>query len=78
MGVRVWRERAEQIVSTASAFSREHLSTAVALVYETDKKFRDGYKDDRLVMEGLVLALRPPATALRTLRRSTKEKSVRA
>ena len=57
MGVRIWRERAEQVMGTAGSFSREQLSQAIAAIYETDKKFRDGYKDDRIVMEGLVLAL---------------------
>lgn len=57
LGVRIWRDRAEQIVATASAFASSHLAQAVALIYDTDRKFRDGYKDDRLIMEGLVLAL---------------------
>ena len=57
LGVRMWRDRAEQIVGTASAFTTEHLNKAVTLIYETDKKFREGYKDDRLVMETLILAL---------------------
>lgn len=56
-GVRIWRDRAEQVIATAGAFSRDHLNRALAAIYETDKKFRDGYKDDRLVMETLVLAL---------------------
>jgi hypothetical protein len=29
----------------------------VELFYDTDKKFREGYKDDQLIMELLVLAL---------------------
>lgn len=57
IGVRLWRDRAEQVVATASAFPRESLARAVELLYETDKKFRDGYKDDQLIMELLVLAL---------------------
>ncbi len=57
LGVRMWRDRAEQVVATAAAFKREHLAKAVASIYDTDKKFREGYKDDRLVMESLVLAL---------------------
>jgi DNA polymerase-3 subunit delta len=57
LGVRMWRDRAEQVVTTANAFSRDHLARAVSLIYQTDKKFRDGYKDDRLVMETLILAL---------------------
>jgi DNA polymerase-3 subunit delta len=57
MGVRMWRERAEQIVSTAGIFKAEHLAKAIALIYETDKKFREGYKDDRTTMETLVFGL---------------------
>ena len=57
IGVRIWRDRAEQVIATASAFPRESLSRAVELLYDTDKKFREGYKDDQLVMELLVLAL---------------------
>lgn len=60
LNVRMWRDRAEQVVATASAFTRDHLAAAVALIYETDKKFREGYRDDRLVMESLVLALTSP------------------
>jgi DNA polymerase-3 subunit delta len=56
-GVRIWRERAEQIAATAARFSAGQLSRALALLYETDKKFRDAYRDDRLVMETLILAL---------------------
>lgn len=59
-GVRIWRDRAEQVVATASAFSKDHLDRAVAAIYETDKKFRDGYRDDRVVMETLVLSLTSP------------------
>lgn len=56
-GVRIWRERAEQVMATASAFSKDHLDRALAAIYETDRKFRDGYRDDRVVMEMLVLSL---------------------
>lgn len=55
LGVRMWRDRAEQVVATAGAFSQAHLMSAVEAVYETDKKFREGYKDDRLIMETLIL-----------------------
>jgi len=57
LGVRIWRDRAEQVVATAGAFSQKHLMQAVEAVYETDKKFREGYKDDRLIMETLILAV---------------------
>ncbi len=63
LGVRIWRERAEQIVATTKAFSDEHLARGVALIYETDKKFREGYRDDRIVMESLVLGLTEGARA---------------
>jgi DNA polymerase-3 subunit delta len=57
VGVRMWRDRAEQVMATATAFSCENLARAVELLYDTDKKFREGYKNDQLVMELLVLAL---------------------
>ena len=56
-GVRMWRDRAEQVVATAGAFTRERLAKAIAMIYETDKKFREGYRDDRVIMETLVFAL---------------------
>jgi DNA polymerase-3 subunit delta len=57
LGVRIWRDRAEQVVATAASFTAPRLAQAVALIYDTDKRFREGYKDDWLTMEGLVLAL---------------------
>lgn len=60
LGVRIWRDRAEQVMTTAGAFTKSHLTKAVAMIYETDKKFRDGYRDDRVVMESLVMALTSP------------------
>lgn len=57
LGVRMWRDRAEQVVATSAAFSPEHLGKAITAIYETDKKFREGYKDDRLIMETLILAI---------------------
>ncbi len=57
LGVRMWRERAEQVVVTANAFTKERLAKAIELIYGTDRNFRDGYKDDRIVMETLILAI---------------------
>ena len=57
IGVRMWRERAEQVMATASGFTKEHLAKALGLIYETDKKFREGYRNDRVIMETLVVAL---------------------
>lgn len=56
-GVRIWRDRAEQVVATAGAFSKQRLERAIAAIYETDKKFREGYRDDLVVMETLVVSL---------------------
>lgn len=57
LGVRMWRDRLEQVMGTASVFTTAQLSRALGLIYETDRKFRDNYKEDRTVMETLVLAL---------------------
>ncbi len=57
LGVRMWRDRADQVVATANAFSAQRLKDAVASIYETDKKFREGYRDDRVIMETLVMAI---------------------
>ena len=57
LGVRMWRDRAEQVVATANAFSAQKLGNAVTAIYDTDKKFREGYRDDGVVMETLVLAI---------------------
>ena len=56
-GVRVWRERAEQVCQTLSAFSKEKLQTAIEKVFRADKALRDARPDDRVIMEELVLAL---------------------
>lgn len=57
LGVRMWRERAEQVIATAGAFTQVRLAKALTAIYETDKKFREGYRDDRVIMETLVFAL---------------------
>lgn len=57
MGVRMWRDRAEQVIATANTFTKEALTKAVAVIYATDKKFREGYRDDRVIMESLILAM---------------------
>ncbi len=57
LGVRMWRDRAEQVIMTASAFTAAQLAKGITMIYETDKKFREGYRDDRVIMETLVLNL---------------------
>lgn len=56
-GVRMWRDRAEQLMNTANAFSPEQLRRTIELIYKTDKGLRDTRPDDRTVMEMLVLEL---------------------
>ena len=57
IGVRMWRDRAEQVIGTANAFTKERLAKAITMIYETDKRFREGYRDDRVIMETLVMGL---------------------
>jgi DNA polymerase-3 subunit delta len=56
-GVRMWRDRAEQLLTTASAFKSGQLQRALQLIYDADKGLRDVRPDDRTVMEALVMNL---------------------
>jgi DNA polymerase III subunit delta len=56
-GVRMWRDRAEQLMRTADAFTSAQLQRALQVIYQADKGLRDTRPDDRVVMESLVLAL---------------------
>jgi DNA polymerase-3 subunit delta len=56
-GVRMWRDRAEQLMNTANAFSPEQLRRTIELIYRADKGLRDTRPDDRTVMEMLVVEL---------------------
>jgi len=56
-GIRIWRDRAEQVCQTVSAFSKERLATAMDKVFQADRALRDARPDDRIVMEELVLSL---------------------
>jgi DNA polymerase-3 subunit delta len=56
-GVRMWRDRAEQVAATVSAFSRPRLERSIIRLFEADRALRDARPDDRLVMEELVLSL---------------------
>ena len=57
VGIRIWRDRAEQVHQTMNAFTRQRLGAAIAKVYWADKSLRDARPDDRVVMEELVLSL---------------------
>ncbi len=57
IGVRIWRDRAEQIRLTLSAFSQDKLELAIRKLFAADRDLRDARPDDRIVMENLILAL---------------------
>lgn len=57
MGVRIWRDRAEQVRQTLTAFSREKLELGLRRLFAADRALRDTRPDDRIVMEELILAL---------------------
>lgn len=56
-GVRMWRDRAEQLIRTAESFSTLQLERAVKSIYAADKGLRDTRPDDRVVMEMLVVEM---------------------
>ncbi|HSM79593.1 MAG TPA: hypothetical protein VLT57_18275, partial [Bryobacteraceae bacterium] len=56
-GIRIWRDRAEQIAQTVSAFPRARLERAVEKIFQADKALRDTRPDDRVVMEEFVLGV---------------------
>lgn len=56
-GVRMWRDRAEQLIRTSESFSMLQLERALKAIYAADKGLRDTRPDDRVVMEMLVLEL---------------------
>lgn len=57
LGARMWRDRADQVHATATAFTKPRLESALQAIFETDRGLRDARPDDRLVMEKLVFAL---------------------
>jgi DNA polymerase-3 subunit delta len=57
LGVRIWRDRAEQVRQTLSAFSKDKLDLALRKLFKADRDLRDARPDDRIVMEELILAL---------------------
>jgi DNA polymerase-3 subunit delta len=57
LGIRVWRDRADQIHQTVTAFSASRLNRAIEKVSGADRALRDARPDDRVVMEELVFSL---------------------
>jgi DNA polymerase-3 subunit delta len=56
-GIRIWRDRADQIYQTVTAFPKEKLALAIEKVYGADRALRDTRPDDRVVMEAFVFSL---------------------
>jgi len=56
-GVRMWRDRAEQVAATVEAFPKPKLERAIGRLFEADRALRDARPDDRVVIEELVLSL---------------------
>ena len=56
-GIRIWRDRADQIHQTVTAFPKKKLALAIEKVYGADKALRDTRPDDRVVMEEFVFSL---------------------
>ena len=56
-GIRIWRDRADQIHQTVTAFPKEKLSLAIEKVFGADRALRDTRPDDRVVMEEFVFSL---------------------
>jgi DNA polymerase-3 subunit delta len=56
-GIRIWRDRADQIHQTMTALPKEKLSLAIEKVYGADRALRDTRPDDRVVMEEFVFSL---------------------
>ena len=56
-GIRIWRDRADQIFQTVTAFPKEKLALAIEKVYGADRALRDTRPDDRVVMEEFVFSL---------------------
>ena len=54
----VWRGKAEQILNTASIFTKSEIEEVLRKIFETDFALRDARPDDRIVMEEFVLGIR--------------------
>ena len=57
IGAPIWSSRADQVLQTATRFSREQLERGIKLIFETDRALRSARPDDRIVMENFVVKL---------------------
>ncbi len=57
IGVPMWGSRADQVLQTATKFSREQLERGMKLIFEADRDLRSARPDDRIIMENFVVKL---------------------
>lgn len=57
MGTPMWSSRADQVLQTATKFSREQLERGIKLIFEADRDLRSANPDDRIVLENFVVKL---------------------
>ena len=57
IGVRMWRDRSEQVLETMTSFSADKTEKAIRLLSKADRGLRDARPDDRSVFENLILEL---------------------
>ena len=57
LGIRLWRDRSEQVLETVSSFSQTRTEKAIRLLFNADRGLRDARPDDRSVFEHLILEL---------------------
>lgn len=57
MGTQMWPSRAEQVLQTATKFSREQLERGMKLIFQADRDLRSANPDNRIVMENFVVKL---------------------
>lgn len=57
LGIRMWRDRAEQVLETMTSFSQAKIEKAIGLLFHADRGLRDARPDDRTVFEKLIFEL---------------------
>ena len=56
-GIPMWGSRAEQVLQTATKFSKDQLERGMQLIFEADRDLRSPRPDDRIVMEKFIVEL---------------------
>ena len=56
-GIPMWGSRAEQVLQTATKFTKEQLERGMKLIFAADRDLRSARPDDRVVMEKFIVEL---------------------